>query len=228
MQTYMILALLQAPILMLIFNLFLKFKFRINNWKLILQAIFFSLATVLSLFILDSIVRSFGYAELRNLKRSAFYSFVVIGAGSELGKFVLLRYYFLRTKSVTGPLGCIIYSIIISLGFSTVAVPLYLFGGFSNIPNELMIFTFPLANVVFATISGFFIGLGKQRKNRFIDSMTGLGAASFFHGFYYFANLTSDRTILLLFGIGIFFIAALLGVKSVNMKHNEEEENNND
>jgi hypothetical protein len=80
--------------------------------------------------------------------------------------------------------------------------------------------------MIFATISGFFIGLGKLRKNRFIDSMTGLGAASFFHGFFYFANLTSDRTILLLFGIGVFFIAALLGVKSINMKRTEEEESN--
>ncbi len=226
MQTYMILASLQAPILLLIFLSYLKFKFKISDWKYILKSVIFGLGTIVSLLFIDAIMQSLGYDQLNNLKRSGFYSFVVIGAGSEVGKFILLRYYFLRTKSVTGPMACIIYSIIISLSFSVVAIPLYIYGVFSNVPPSLFIFTFPLANMIFATISGFFIGLGKLRKNRFIDSMTGLGAASFFHGFFYFANLTSDRTILLLFGIGVFFIAALLGVKSINMKRTEEEESN--
>jgi RsiW-degrading membrane proteinase PrsW (M82 family) len=220
----MILAILQAPVLALIFLFYIKFKFSIVNWKYILQAVFFGFFTIVSLFIIDAIMQSLGYDELRNLKRSAFYSFAVVGAGSEVGKFILLRYYFLRMKSVTGPLACIVYSIIISLSFSCIAVPLYVFGVFSTVPSELFIFTFPIANIIFATISGFFIGLGKLRKNRFIDSMTGLGAASFFHGFFYFANLTSDRTILIFFGIGLIVIAGLLGVKSINMKYSEEEE----
>jgi RsiW-degrading membrane proteinase PrsW (M82 family) len=224
MQTYMILASLQAPLLLLLFLSYLKFKFKISAWKYILQSVLFGLGTIVSLLIIDAIMQSLGYDQLNNLKRSGFYSFVVIGAGSEVGKFILLRYYFLRTKSVSGPLGSIIYSLLISLSFSIVAIPLYIGGVFSNVPSDLFIYTFPLANMIFATISGFFIGLGKLRKNRFIDSMTGLGAASFFHGFFYFANLTSDRTILVFFGIGIFFIAALLGLKSINMKHTEEEE----
>jgi len=80
--------------------MYLKYKFVIGSWKLLFQAVVFGLASVAVLFILDQIAVYKGIDELRNLKRTGFYSFVVVGFGAELGKFILLRYYFLRSKNL--------------------------------------------------------------------------------------------------------------------------------
>jgi hypothetical protein len=66
-------------------------------------------------------------------------------------------------------------------------------------------------------ILGFFVGMGKFRKNRLIDTLTGLGASSFFMGFYYFGYVTSEKTIMLFYGIGVIFIALLLLIKAINI-----------
>ncbi len=227
MQIFTIIQLIQAPILLLLLVLYLKFKFNIANWKQILLAITFGIAAIIPLLIVDKFAQFAGYDILRSLKRGAFYSFVVIGAGAEIGKFVFLRYYFLKLSSVKGSMDTIIYAMLISLGFTTFVLPLYVYGIFSQVPSDLFLYTYPLFNIMFAIIVGFFVGLGKMRKNRMIDSFTGLGAASFFHGFYFFSNLASDKTILMFFGAGVIFIAALLGVKSINMKQSGEEELDN-
>ncbi|MFZ4463685.1 MAG: PrsW family glutamic-type intramembrane protease [Bacteroidales bacterium] len=224
MQAISLISILQTPLLLILIFIFFKTNFKVNRWKYIFQAFGFGLITVLFLVFVDFVAELLGYDALRNLKRSAFYSFAIIGGGSEIGKFLLLRYYFIRLKSVKGPYESILYSVIISLAFTMVAIPLYINGFFSTIPSDLFLLTYPLANILFAIILGFFVGLGKSRKNRLIDSFTGLGAASFFHGFFYFSNLASDRTILWLFGIGILFIASLLAVKSMNLKRDEDRE----
>lgn len=222
MNTIHLLAWFQAPLLALVFILILRSKFSINSWKYILRALLFGMASVAFIFLLDLIAESGGYDQLKNLKRSAFYSFAIIGFGSEFGKFIILRYVFLPLKSFKTPLDGVIYSICISLGFSTIALPLYTNGFFSREVELLFVFTFPIANLLFSIIMGFFIGMGKLRKNRLIDSVTGLGTASFFHGFYYFTFLTSDDTLLLIFGLGVLFIAALLAAKSLNLRASEE------
>ncbi len=222
MKDVSVFVLLQAPILLIIYLIFLKKKFKVSKWRYLFQAFGFGLLTVIVMLLLDYIAQSMGYDMLRNLKRSAFFSFVVIGGGAEFGKFLLLRYYLVPLKNVKGPLETILYSIMISIAFTIVALPLFAMGLFSNVPTYLFFYTFPLANLIFAVVMGFFVGLGKSRKNRLIDSLTGLAAASFFHGFYYFSNLTTDRSILWLFGGGILFIALLLGIKSVNLSHEDE------
>lgn len=224
MQAISLISILQTPLLLILIFIFFKTNFKIKNWKYIFQAFGFGLLSVIFLIVIDFLAETMGYDELRNLKRSAFYSFVIIGGGSEIGKFLFLRYYFIRLKTVKGPFESILYSVIISLAFTTVAIPLYQNGFFSSIPSDLFLLTYPLANILIAIILGFFVGLGKSRKNRLIDSFTGLGTASFFHGFFYFSNLASDRTILWLFGIGILFIASLLAVKSMNLKRDEDRE----
>jgi hypothetical protein len=57
---------------------------------------------------------------------------------------------------------------------------------------------------------GFFIGLGKLRKMKIIDSMTGLAAAVFFHGLYSFCLITKDFKLLLAFFVGSTIIAISL------------------
>ncbi len=208
----------QAPILAAILILYLNRKFKIESNKQVLKAYGLGLLSISVLFFFDIIAEAMGYDQLKNLKRSGFYSFVIIGFGSQLGVFVVLRYLFLPLKRFKSPLDGIIYGMLIALGFSTVAVPLFDMGIFAKQPSPLLLYTLPVASLLFGVILGFFVGMGKFRKNRMIDSLTGLGAASFFMGFFYFGYLTSEKTIMILYGIGVFFIALLLLVKATNIK----------
>ncbi|MDA3944544.1 MAG: hypothetical protein PF694_13520 [Bacteroidetes bacterium] len=213
-----VLSFAQAPILALLVLMYLKQKFKIQTLKYLIQAFGLGLLSVLIFVLIDLAVSYFGFDTLKSLKRSVFYSFVVIGFGSHLGIFIMLRFVFLKMKRFTGPIDGILYGIMISLGFSTLAVPLFTIGMFSNVPANLYLYTLPVAALLFSIIMGFFTGMGKYRKNRLIDSMTGLGASSFFMGFYYFAFLTKEDTILILYSIGIFIISMLLLVKAGNVK----------
>lgn len=216
------LSILQPVLIGTVLLLYLRYKFHIESWKLIKQTLVFGLFTFGFLFIFDQIAAVRGIDELRNLKRTGFYSFVVVGFGSELGKFILLRYYFLRQKSFKGPLDGIIYGLLIGIAFTLVTLPLFMSGWFSKPMDLTFLITFPIANLSFAIIMGFFTGMGKYRHNRFIDSMTGLGAASFFHGFYFFINLTDEFTIFALYGAGLLIIAFMLLVKSINLREEDK------
>lgn len=207
-----------------IFLFYLRFKFKIESWKFLFQAVFFGFVTVIFLLLLDLAAASYGIDELRSLKRTAFYSFVVVGIGSELGKFVLLRYYFLRQKTFKGPLDSIIYSILIGLSFVVIALPLFMSGWLSHAMGQTFLITYPIASIAFAVVMGFFLGIGKFRQNRFIDSMTGLFAASFFHGFYYFINLTDEFTIFALYGAGLMLLALMFIAKATNLKDSEKRQ----
>lgn len=207
-----------------LFLAYLHYKFAIRSWKLIIHAVLFGLLASVPLLLLNEGTILKGIYELRNLKRTGFYSFVVVGFGSELGKFILLRYYFQRQKSFRTAFDGILYALLIGLSFSIVTLPLFMSGWLQGPANTVFLITYPIANIAFAVILGFFVGLGKQRQNRIVDSLTGLGAASFFHGFYFFINLTNEYLIYALFGGGLIVIAGLLFLKSLN----QTDDNNQD
>jgi RsiW-degrading membrane proteinase PrsW (M82 family) len=112
----------------------------------------------------------------------------------------------------------------ISMGFATLNNILY----FINIPNLSVsganAITAGPANVIFGVIMGFFIGLGKLRKMRFIDSMTGLAAAIFFHALYDFCLLTKDYRLLLAFFIGSTIIGISLCVAAIRIQLEAKQE----
>ncbi|MBZ0242505.1 MAG: PrsW family intramembrane metalloprotease, partial [Bacteroidales bacterium] len=190
-----ILTYLQAPLLALLFVLYIKQKFQLKTTKHLFQAYGFGLLSIVVFIAIDFVISLLGLDALKSLKRSVFYSFVVIGFGSQVGIFAVLRYVFLRKRHFKGPIDGIIYAIIIALGFSTLAVPLFEAGLFAKVPAPLFLYTLPWAALFFAIVMGFFTGMGKFRKNKMIDSLTGIGTSSFFMGFYYFAFLTKEDTI---------------------------------
>ena len=217
MDFFKIITYFQAPILAVILILYLNRKFKIESNKQILKAYGFGLLAIATLFFFDLIVEALGYDQLKNLKRIGFYSFAIVGFGSQLGIFIVLRYLFLPLKGFNSPLDGIIYGMLIALGFSTIAIPLFDLGLFASQPSQLLLYSLPLASLLFGVILGFFVGMGKFRKNRLIDTLTGLGASSFFMGFYYFGYVTSEKTIMLFYGIGVIFIALLLLIKAINI-----------
>ncbi len=210
-----------SPVLFALFMAYLGFKFKIKVWKFILQSFAWGMIAVVLVIAAHEIIKIWGWENLKNMRRTAFYVFVVVAFSAELGKFLFLRYLFHHRPSFNAPLAGIIYGIAIALGFSFVAVILYAYGVVGTEKMKyvsLFLWTYPLANIVFGIVQGFFLGMGKVRKFSFIDEGTALGTATFFHALFYFCFLTSDQRLLLITGIGLVFIAFVLLVKGASIR----------
>jgi len=158
----------------------------------------------------------------RNLRRIIFYSFVVMGIGSELGKFIILRYHNFNKSSFNGPLDGIVYSVMISMGFALISNILYFLLPYYTDIDFLYAITVVFANLFFAVILGFFVGIAKTRENKFVDSMTGLLAASFFHALFNFCFITEDIRLLGFLGVGAFIIVIMLYYKAYEMNQDHK------
>lgn len=222
MDIYTYLSFAISPILLVLFVLYLRFKFSIESFKNIRNAILWGMFGVVLLVVANYLIEMVWQGNLRNMRRMGFYVFVIIAFSSEFAKFISLRYAFFKLKSFEGPLEGILYSIFISLGFATVSSVLIGFGlvGADAKFNDMNLFllTYPFASIVFGVVMGFFIGMGKLRKNWLIDNSTGLFVSTFFHGLFYFCFITSDNRLLIFASIGFFIIALTLVIKSVKIR----------
>jgi len=211
-----------APALTILAVLYLKYKFTIKSLDNIRNAVLWGLIGVVLLMLANYLIELRWHDNLRNMRRMSFFVFVGIAFSSELSKFLSLRMIFYKLPSFEGPLEGILYSVFISLGFATIAVVLYAFGivGTETKFNDMTLFlyTYPFASITFGTLMGFFIGMGKLRKNLLIDNSTGLFASTFFHGLFYFCFITSDKRLLLFTTLGFLIITITLIYKAVNFR----------
>lgn len=152
-----------------------------------------------------------------NIKRVAFYSLITAGFVRELGKLIVIRMAAASRGNFNSPADGIVYAIMASLGF-TFAALLWNIIFYQDGANELYrsILTLP-ANIITAIILGFFVGLGQLRNNTFIDSMTGLVAASLFHAVFEFSMIISDASLLLIIFGGSIVIVAVLINKAITL-----------
>jgi len=211
----LIVSLLISPLLAIILFSYMKYRFSGGYFGLLLRSYFWGIFSSIFAAIIFYIAYIMGYVELKNLRRILFYSFVVIGLGQELGKFIILRYLMLPSKIFKTPLDGVIYSLMISFGALTVYNVATLLIAPNSDPSILI--SHALVSLVYAVIMGFFVGMGKVRNNRLIDSLTGLFGAAFFHGSYEFIIQTQDHLLLWPFLIGAAIITFLLVVKSVQV-----------
>ena len=158
-----------SPILILAFVLYLKFKFSIKSYVNIRNAVLLGIIGVVVLLLANYLIELQWGGDYKNMRRMAFFVFVVIAFSSELAKFIPLKFSFYKLSNFSGPFEGIIYSIFISLGFSMVATVLYAYdivGSLDKFHNfTLFLYTLPLASLVFAIVMGFFVGMAKLRKN---------------------------------------------------------------
>jgi RsiW-degrading membrane proteinase PrsW (M82 family) len=202
--------------------MYLRFKFSISKYVNIRNAVLLGMIGVVLLLLSNYLIESRWHGNYKNMRRMAFFVFIVIAFSSELSKYLWLKYSFYKLKTFHGPLEGIIYSIFISLGFAFVTTVLYAYDviGTSDKMHNFILFLYmvPIANIVSAIAMGFFVGLAKTRKNTFIDSVTGLGVATFFHGLFYFAFITSDIRLLIFVAIGFAVISLTFLSKAVSLK----------
>ncbi|MEI7980556.1 MAG: PrsW family glutamic-type intramembrane protease [Bacteroidota bacterium] len=159
--------------------------------------------------------------DIRSLKRTLFFSFITIGGSSELAKFIAFRYFIIPDKLIDRPIHGLTFSVMTTLGFSTLFLLFYALDLFHIqliFPSTLYTLVFVPANIMFAIIMGFFVGMAKFLKARFAFSLTGLVGAAFFHGIFNFCLITHDFKLLSLFSFGSTVIVFILGLKAAFTK----------
>ncbi|NOY50392.1 MAG: PrsW family intramembrane metalloprotease [Chlorobi bacterium] len=210
-----------SPVVIFLLIAYLKFKFSIKSLQNIINAVIWGALGVVLLVIANYLIDLQWNDNLRNMRRMAFFVFIITAFSSEIAKFAALRFGFFRLKSFQSPLVGIIYAVFISMGFSAVAVVLYSYGivGTATKFNDMTLFlyTFPLAGFTLGCMMGFFVGMGRQRKSGFIDNSTAIFASTFFHGLFYFCFITQDKRLLIFTGIGFFIITIALILKAISL-----------
>lgn len=210
--------LLISPLLFVCLYFYLKYRYPKGEFGLLFKALLYGLVMALPLVALDQAAHYLRIDGAMSLRRMIIYSFVFIGFAHEFSKFLPLHYDITRRKIFGGAADGIVYAMAISLGLTTMFAIYYLFFGNHTEGDWLYLITIGPMNALFAVILGFFTGMGKMRKNRFIDSMTGLGAATFFHGIFRFTLLSNDILFFTAFAAGTLLIAFILIQRSRYVK----------
>lgn len=208
-------SLLISPIIFLILYLYLKYKFPRGQFRLLFIALGLGVLMAVPVILFDQIAQYINIDGAKSARRMFLYAFVFVGFVIEVSKFIPLHGLVMKHKSFNGPSDGIVYTIAISTGLTSLYVLYYLLFGTHVDGDALYLYTLGPVNALLAVILGFFAGMGKARKNRFIDSMTGIGAAAFFHGLFRFALLSNDHLFFYLIAGFILFIALILLRKSL-------------
>jgi protease PrsW len=176
-----------------------------------------SLSLLLSLYLANLA----GLATFSSLNDTLIYTFVFVGFGAELGKFLVYRFYILSKPEVDTPVHGITFSVMVSLGFTTAAVLMFVFNLYESKPpypmNMYLLLAAP-SNIIFGIVMGFFVGMSKFVESRFVYALAGLIASSFFSGLFKFCLMTHDYKLLNLFAFGSALVIVVLVIKAINYR----------
>lgn len=224
MELLTYLSLVIPPVIALLIYFYLKYKFGRQPYRFLFQSFLWGMVSIGLVLLVQVIASYFELDRLGSIRRILFYSLVIMAFFSELAKFFFLKVFIYPRDDFKSPVDGIIYAVMIAMGFATMNNILSLI----NIPhldvNLANAFTSGPANVIFGVLMGFFIGMGKLRRIRFVDSMTGLGAAVLFHALYGFCLLTYDYKLLWAFFIGSGIIAVSLSIAAIRLHEEARRE----
>ena len=211
------LSILIPPVIALLIYLYLRTRKDKSSLRLLLRSFLWGMVSIVVVILIQFLAAYYNLDKLSNLRRIIFYSLVIAAFFSELSKVFFLVVFCYPSKDFKSPLDGIIYSVMIAMGFATlnnIFSLVYIPGLTVNYINAL---SSGPANIIFGGLMGFFIGLGKLRKLRRVDTLTGLAAAVFFHALYAFTLITEDYKLLIAFFIGSVIIFVSLLVAAVRM-----------
>lgn len=215
MNILIIISILLGPLMASLLYFYVRYRFKQGHFALFYRAYFWGIVSVIIPALVYFILYFQGYTELTNLRRILFYSFVGVGLGQELGKFIILRYLILPSSYFRSPSDGVLYSLMINFGSISLLSLLSLIF-FPDISPKVLIASL-FVSIAFSVIMGFFVGMGKVRRNRLIDSSTGLIGAAFFHGSYQFILETKDFKLMVAFLAGSAIITLLLLIKAISI-----------
>ena len=215
-----------APVLLIIGILIYRFGFGQKKVSNILNAIVLGMISVVLIVAANYLIETQWQGNIKGLRRLLFFVIIIIAFSAEIAKYLVLRLVFYNKKDFQGPIEGIIYAVFIGLGYAMVATVLFAYGIIGTSINDyqlLFLYTYPLANIVFAICMGFFIGMGKIRKNTLIDNSTGLFVSIFVHGLYCFSFLSHDLVLIGFTFIGFLIISITLLARAINLRRAKDD-----
>jgi RsiW-degrading membrane proteinase PrsW (M82 family) len=113
-------------------------------------------------------------------------AFLLVGFVEELSKYFFVRWVAFYDREVKEPYDLIVYSLAVSMGFATLENMYYVFNTSMKVNLALtrMLTAIP-AHATFAILMGYFMGVSRfALKDRRLLAISGLLAATIFHGIY--------------------------------------------
>ena len=205
-----------APAIFVLLLLIAQAGMERKNLALFASSYLFGFVAALPMIIAIYLVNTYWLVHVESLRRILFYGFILIGFLSELTKFLILRYKYMPNDHLTKPFDGVLFSVMVSMGFATLAY-IYFYFQWDYTDNLLtVLYAVPFANLLTGVILGFFVGMGKFRSGGSFDSLTGLLAAVFFNGFFSFCLFSQDYLLLAMVAAGTLIICIMLSVRSIN------------
>lgn len=210
-----------APVIVIIFYVYIKDKFEKEPKKLLLYTFLIgAIASILISIILYTLSNAIlPKAEEFSVFDQFLKAFFVVALIEEFSKYVIVRYYNQPKQAFNEPFDGIIYAVIVSMGFAFIENIFYVFEGGMNVAL-IRAFTAIPAHATFGIIMGYFMGKAKFAENPAKWNLIGLSMAILFHGaydFFLFINFIP--------GISIgAFISLIIGIilsrKAINAHQN--------
>ena len=204
-------------------TLYLNYKYSGVGLKPLFMAFFLGVFSVVPVFIIQYLIEAAGFVLVTSLKRMLFYSFFVEGFVPQIVVLSVLMSFFYRQVKFRTTADGILYSLYITLGLSVFLIPLTLSQEVFSKHELLFQLAYLPCLMVSAIALGFFSGLSRQRKNTFVDLMTGLMAADFFQGLYIFCMLTNETMLWIISGLASAVISLLFIYKAVTTHKSEQK-----
>ena len=185
-----LLLLAAAPAMVIVLYIYFKDKFEKEPIPFLFKNfVLGATASVLITFILGAIVSSFiPITDAKSVFQQFIKAFVIVALVEEFSKYVIVRYYAQRNKEFDEPFDGIVYSVMVSMGFAALENVIYVFQfGMEN--GIIRAFTAVPAHATFGILMGYFMGkakFAKTKKDKIRLNLTGLIAATLFHGIYDF------------------------------------------
>jgi RsiW-degrading membrane proteinase PrsW (M82 family) len=217
-----LLVLALAPALAIMVYIYIKDKYEREPVKLLLKN--FGLgatASIIITLIIGTILKLiFPTADPLSVAQQFLKAFVLVALVEEFSKYIIVRYYAQRNKEFDEPFDGIVYAVMVSMGFAALENILYVFQfGMAN--GIIRAFTAVPAHATFGIIMGYYMGKAKfavTKKDKIKLNLTGLFAATLFHGaydFFLFINFIPGISI----GAFISLIIGLLLSRKAIKKH---------
>ncbi len=210
-----LIALAIAPVLAIIWFIYLKDKYEREPMKHLIISFFLGCLSVIPAIILEWSLGSIYPEDPSNVFVTAVWAFGIIACSEEFAKFIFLKWYAFKQKEFDEPFDGIVYGVIISLGFAAVENIFYVQEGGLSVALLRMVTAVP-AHASFGVIMGYYFGLAWQHKESALRyQMRGFLAAVVLHGAYDFFLIQNNWPAFAIFSFVGLFIAIKLSFKAI-------------
>lgn len=210
-----LIALALAPVLAIIWFIYLKDKYEREPIRHILISFILGCFSIVPALILEYSLGSIYPENTLNVLTTAIWAFIIVALSEEFSKYIMLQWYAFRQKEFDEPFDGIVYGVMVSLGFAAIENIFYVIEGGVSVGVLRMLTAVP-AHASFGVIMGYYFGLAWQHKDQALKyKLRGLLSATLLHGTYDFFLMQNNYPAFALFSFVGLFISIKLSFKAI-------------